>query len=140
MAMPLQLVTCTLRCGYVKIKSHALIALSVSSVTAWVQCSTLQLITSVLSFQRGLYRKELKSQLDAATNLTAQAHTIISEEHQPILIDSPHSTEMESIFWQTASCIKCDSMGAVFHSSAHDFRIVIPEGAVPKGVVISIEI
>ena len=31
-------------------------------------------------------------------------------------------------------------MGAVFHSSAHDFRIVIPEGAVPKGVVISIEI
>ena len=31
-------------------------------------------------------------------------------------------------------------MGAVFHSSAHDFHVVIPEGAVPKGVVISIEI
>ena len=31
-------------------------------------------------------------------------------------------------------------MGAVFHSSARDFRVVIPEGAVPKEVVISIEI
>ena len=78
--------------------------------------------------------------MDAATNLTAQAHTIISEEHQPILMNSPHSTEMESILWQTVSCIKCDSMGAVFHSSAHDFRVVIPVGAVAKAVVISIEI
>ena len=78
--------------------------------------------------------------MDAAKNLIAQAHTIISEEHQPILMDSLHTTEMESILWQTVSCMKCDSTGAVFHSSAHDFHIVIPEGAVPKGVVISIEI
>ena len=52
-------------------------------------------------------------------------------------MDSPHSTEMESILWQTVSCIKCDSMGAVF---PHDFGVSIPEGVVHKGVVISIEI
>ena len=68
--------------------------------------------------------------MDAAKNLIAQAHTIISEEHQPILMDSLHTTEMESILWQTVTCNMCDSMDAVFHSLAHDFRIVIPEGAV----------
>ena len=51
-----------------------------------------------------------------------------------------HHTALKWNLWQTVSCIKCDRMGAVFHSLPHDFSIVIPEGAVPKGVVISIEI
>ena len=78
--------------------------------------------------------------VDVVKQLRTQAHTIISEEPQPILMDSPCSTEMESILWQTTLCIKCDSMGAVFRSTSHDFSVVIPEGAVPEGVVISIEI
>ena len=100
---------------------------------------TLQPSPTVCSSNEAISTEQPQN-VDMAEQLRTQAHTIISEEPQPVLMDSPYSTEMELIVWQTALCIKCDSMGAVFRSTSHDLSIVIPEGAIPKGVAISIDI
>ena len=36
--------------------------------------------------------------------------------------------------------VQCDSTGGVFYSSAHDFGFTIPEGAIPEGDSINIEV